>query len=109
LIPFSLFLAGLIIALIAGASTFKEAQSKVTPIIMVIILPMVLAMVPGIELTWATVIVPVLNIGLGVKEIMAGTIDMAQYAIILLSLIAFAVAAIYFSHKRFSDENAILK
>lgn len=109
LIPFSLFLAGLIIALIAGASTFKEAQSKVTPIIMLIILPLILAMVPGIELTWSTVLVPVLNIGLGVKEIMAGTIDITQYAVILLSLIGFAVGAIYFSHKRFSDENAILK
>ncbi|MGF1559047.1 MAG: ABC transporter permease [Flavobacteriaceae bacterium] len=109
LIPFSLFLAGLIIALIAGASTFKEAQSKVTPIIMLIILPLVLAMMPGIELTWSTVLVPVLNIGLGVKEIMAGTIDMAQYAVILISLVAFAVGAIYFSYKKFSDENAILK
>ncbi len=109
LIPFALFLAGFIIALVAGATTFKEAQSKATPIIMLIIIPLVLAMMPGIELTWATVPVPVLNIGLGVKEIMAGTIDMLQYVAILLSLIAFAVTAIYFSYKKFSDENAILK
>ncbi len=109
LIPFSIFLSGLIISLIAGATTFKEAQSKATPIIMLIILPLVLAMMPGIELTWATVLVPVLNIGLVVKEIMAGTVDMTQYAIILFSLIAFAVATIYFSYRKFSDENAILK
>ncbi len=109
LIPFALFLSGFIIALIAGATTFKEAQSKATPIIMIIIIPLVLAMMPGIELSWATVPIPVLNIGLSVKEIMAGTIDMAQYAAILVSLIAFAVGAIYFSYKKFSDENAILK
>jgi len=109
LIPFALFLSGLIIALIAGASTFKEAQSKATPIIMLIILPLVLAMMPGIELTWATVLIPVLNIGLAVKEIMAGTIDMVQYAVILLSLVAFAVGAIYMSYRKFSDENAILQ
>ncbi|NHF58372.1 ABC transporter permease [Flavobacteriaceae bacterium TP-CH-4] len=109
LVPFALFLAGFIIALVAGATTFKEAQSKATPIIMVIIIPLVLAMMPGIELSWATVLVPVLNIGLGVKEIMAGTIDMLQYFTILASLIAFAVLAVYFSYKRFSDENAILK
>ncbi len=109
LIPFALFLSGFIIALVAGATSFKEAQSKATPIIMLIIIPLVMAMLPGIELTWATVFVPVLNIGLGVKEIMAGTIDMAQYAAILISLIAFAVGAIYFSYKKFSDENAILK
>lgn len=109
LIPFSLFLSGLIISLVAGATSFKEAQSKATPIIMLIIIPLVLAMMPGIELSWSTVLVPVLNIGLGVKEIMAGTIDMLQYAAILVSLIAFALGAIYFSYKKFSDENAILK
>lgn len=109
LIPFSLFLAGFIIALIAGATSFKEAQSKASPLIIVIIIPLAMALMPGIEFTWATVFVPVLNIGLGVKEIMAGTIDMGMYVAMLLSLIAFAVAAIYFSYKKFSDENAILK
>lgn len=109
LIPFAIFLAGFIIALVAGATTFKEAQSKAAPIIMVIIIPLVLAMMPGIEFTWATVFIPVLNIGLGVKEIMAGTINMGMYAAMLASLIAFAVGAIYFSYKKFSDENAILK
>jgi sodium transport system permease protein len=109
LIPFSLFLAGLIIALVAGATSFKEAQSKASPIIILIIIPLVMALMPGIEFTWATVFIPVLNIGLGVKEIMAGTIDMGMYAAMLFSLIAFALAAIYFSYKKFSDENAILQ
>ena len=109
LIPFSLFLSGFIIALVAGATSFKEAQSKASPLIIVIIIPLVMALMPGIEFTWATVFIPVLNIGLGVKEIMAGTIDMGMYAAMLFSLIAFAVAAIYFSYKKFSDENAILK
>jgi len=109
LIPFSIFLSGLIIMLVAGATTFKEAQSKVSPIIMFLILPLVLAAMPGIEFTWATVFIPVLNIGLGVKEIAAGTIDMTLYSVMLISLLAFAVASIYFSYKKFSDENAILK
>ncbi len=109
LIPFSLFLAGLIIALVAGATTFKEAQSKAGPIMIVIIIPLVMALMPGIEFTWTTALIPVLNIGLGVKEIMAGTIDMGMYIAMLVSLIAFAVAAIYFSYRKFSDENAILK
>lgn len=109
LIPFSLFLAGLIIALVAGASTFKEAQSKASPIIILLIIPLVMALMPGIEFTWTTVFIPVLNIGLSVKEIMAGTINMSMYIAMLISLIGFAVAAIYMSYKKFSDENAILK
>jgi len=109
LFPFALFLSGTLIALISSATTFKEAQSKATPIIMVLILPLALALLPGVELTWATVFVPVLNIGLGIKEITAGTMDFTQYLAILFSLIALAVGAIYLSYKRFSDENAILK
>lgn len=109
LIPFALFLSGFIIALVAGASSFKEAQSKAAPMMMLVILPLVLAMMPGIELSWSTVLIPVLNIGLGVKEIMSGTIDMVQYSAILLSLIVFALGSIYISFKKFSDENAILK
>lgn len=108
LIPFSLFLSGLIIALVAGATSFKEAQSKASPIIILIIIPLVMALIPGVEFTWATVFIPVLNIGLGVKEIMAGTINIGMYTAMLLSLTAFAVAAIYFSYKKFSDESAIL-
>lgn len=108
LIPFSLFLAGLIIALVAGATSFKEAQSKASPIIILIIIPLVMALMPGIEFTWSTVFIPVLNIGLGVKEIMAGTINIGMYVAMLISLLAFAVIAIYFSYKKFSDENAIL-
>lgn len=108
LIPFSLFLAGLIISLVAGATSFKEAQSKAAPIIILIIIPLVMALMPGIEFTWATVFIPVLNIGLGVKEIMAGTINIGMYASMLVSLIAFAMLAIYFSYKKFSDESAIL-
>lgn len=109
LIPFALFLAGFIIALVAGATTFKEAQSKASPLIMVLLIPLIMALIPGIEFTWATVFVPVLNIGLGIKEIMAGTIDLGMYAAMLISLIVIAIAAIYFSFKKFSDENAILK
>jgi len=109
LIPFSLFLAGLIISLVAGATSFKEAQSKASPLIILIIIPLVMALMPGIEFTWATVFIPVLNIGLGVKEIMAGTVDMGMYAAMLISLVAFALAAIYFSYKKFSDENSILQ
>jgi sodium transport system permease protein len=109
LLPFSIFLAGSLIALITGATNFKEASSKAAPLIMLLIFPLIIATMPNVELNWSTVFIPVLNIGLGVKEIMAGTIDMTQYAVILISLIAFAMGAIYLSYKKFSDENSILK
>jgi len=108
MLPFALFVTSVIIAIIVNAVSFKEAQSKAGPLIMLLIIPLVIAMMPGIEFTWSTVFIPVLNMGLGIKEIMAGTIDCYKYTVMLLSLVLFAVSAIYFSYKRFSGENAIL-
>ncbi len=108
LIPFSIFLGGSIISLITSANTFKEAQSKATPIIMLLIIPLVLAMTPSFTLNWTTAFIPVFNIGLSIKEIMAGTIHMGMYSVIFTSLIGLSVGAVYLSHKKFSDENAIL-
>lgn len=109
LIPLSIFFAGLLSAIVIRAKSFKEAQTMVTPMTFIIIIPAMLAMIPGVELNWQTAFIPILNIALATKEIIAGTINMAQYAVIVLSLIALALAAAAFSYKQFSKESMVLK
>ena len=109
LIPLSLFFAGLLSALVIRAKSFKEAQSIVTPLNFLVIVPALLATIPGVVLNWQTAFVPILNIALATKEIIAGTINMAQYAVIVLSLIGLALAAAAFSYKQFSKESMVLK
>ena len=109
LIPLSIFFAGLLSALVIRAKSFKEAQTMVTPMMFVIIIPAMLALIPGVVLNWQTAFIPVLNIALATKEIIAGTINMAMYAAIVLSLIAFALLAAFISYKQFSKESMVLK
>lgn len=109
LIPLSLFFAGLLSAIAIRASTFKEAQSYVTPLVFLVIMPAALALLPGIDLNWKTAFIPILNIALATKEIIAGTINTANFTIIIGSLVLFAVIAIFASLKQFSNENTILK
>jgi sodium transport system permease protein len=109
LVPLCIFFAGLLSAIVIRAKSFKEAQTMVTPLTFVIIIPAMLAMIPGVQLNWQTAFIPILNIALATKEIIAGTINMAQYAVIVLSLIALALAAALFSYKQFSKESMMLK
>lgn len=109
LIPLSLFFAGILTAVAIRASTFKEAQSYTTPLTFVVIVPAVLAMTPGMKLSWATAPVPILNIALATKEIIAGTINMGMYAVIVASLVGFAFLALLISVRQFSQEKNILK
>lgn len=109
LIPLSIFFSGMLSAIVIRTKSFKEAQSVVTPLTFVVIIPAIIALIPGVELNWQTVWVPILNIALATKEIMAGTIMTAQYITIVLSLIFLAIAAAYGSLKQFSNETMVLK
>ena len=109
LFPLSIFFAGFLSALVIRAKTFKEAQSLVTPMTFVIIIPALIATLPGVELSWQTSLIPVLNIALATKEIIAGTINMLQYATVVTSLVVLALIAAYVSYKQFSRESMVLK
>ena len=109
LIPLSIFFAGILSATVIRAKSFKEAQTMVTPMMFVIIIPAMLAMIPGVVLNWQTAFIPILNIALATKQIIAGTINLAMYATIVFSLIAFALLAAFVSYKQFSKESMVLK
>lgn len=109
LVPLCVFFAGVLSALVIKAKSFKEAQSIVSPFMMLVFIPAGLAMVPGLELDWKTAFVPILNIALATKEIIAGTINMNQYAVILISLVLIAIIAVIFSYRQFSKEGMVLK
>lgn len=109
LLPLSLFFAGVLSAVVVRTSSFKEAQSYVTPMTFVVIIPAMVALMPGVELSWSNAFIPILNVALATKEIIAGTIDIAQYISIVLSLIGFATLAVYISYKQFSQEGNVLK
>jgi sodium transport system permease protein len=109
LIPLAIFFAGLLSALVIRAKSFKEAQSLATPVNFIVIIPAVIAMMPGMNLNWQTAFVPILNITLATKEIIAGTINTGMYTAIVLSLVALAFAAVMFSYKQFSNEKMIMK
>ncbi len=109
LFPLSIFFAGFLSALVIRAKTFKEAQSLVTPMTFIIIVPALIATLPGVELNWQTAFVPVLNIALATKEIIAGTINMGQYTAVVVSLVLLAFFAAYVSYKQFSKESMVLK
>lgn len=75
----------------------------------VVIIPAMIAMMPGVELTWITACIPIANVALGTKEIVAGTINYGLYAGIVFSLLFFALVSVYASYKSFSDEGNLLK
>ncbi|MCB0476837.1 MAG: ABC transporter permease [Crocinitomicaceae bacterium] len=108
LIPLTIFFAGIMIPIAVYAKSFKEAQSIITPLNMIVILPAMVGFFPGIELNLTTSFIPVVNIVLSTKEIIAGTINYGYLGIVFLSSLILAGIAIFFSHKQYSKETNVV-
>jgi sodium transport system permease protein len=109
LIPLTTFFAGCMIPVGVYAKSFKEAQSMIQPAIIIAIVPLVIGMMPGIQLNFGTALIPILNVALASKEIIAGTINYGMLAVVFLSLIVIAGLGVLVSIRQFGKEGNILR
>lgn len=109
MIPLTTFFAGILIPLSIYANSFKEAQSLTQPLIIVIVIPMIAALIPGMTLSLSTAFIPILNVALASKAIVAGTIDYSLLIIVYFTLFCLALIGILLARKRFALERNIFR
>jgi sodium transport system permease protein len=108
LIPLTVFFAGVMIPIAVHTKSFKEAQSIITPLNIVMVLPAMIGFFPGIELNVATACIPVVNVVLATKELIAGTLDLGLLALSFGVMIGLAAMAVMVSYKRFDKETNVV-
>jgi len=109
LIPIALFFASFLLAISFYAKTFKEAQSIMGPLNMLIIFPIMIGLMPGITLNTSTAWIPILNVSLAMNDIIAGTLSWTLYAEVMLSLLFFTGCSMWLSVKFVSREEVIFR
>lgn len=108
-LPLAVFFSAALLALSLFAKSFKEAQSYISPLMIVAVLPAVAALLPGVELNAALAVIPVLNTSLVSKEIIAGTYHWGLIALIFVSSSVYAGAAIAIAVKLFQREDVLFR
>ncbi len=108
-LPIAVLLSAGLLAIALVAKSYKEAQSYISPLILVIILPAVTALLPGVELNPGRALIPILNTSLICKQIITGTYHWNYMALIFASSCAYAAAAIYLAVKMFQRENVLFR
>ncbi len=108
LFPLTVFFAGLMIPIAVYAKSFKEAQSIITPMNIMVVLPAMVGFFPGIELNVLTACIPIVNIVLSTKELIAGTLDVGLLGLSFAVMISLAVLAVVISYKRFDKETNVV-
>jgi sodium transport system permease protein len=108
LFPLVVFFAGAMIPIAIYAKSFKEAQSIITPLNFVMVLPAMIGFFPGIELNAVTAAIPVVNIVLSTKELISGTLSLGYYSISLGIMLILATLSVIVSYRQFGNEARIL-
>jgi len=109
LIPVVAIFASILLSLSIYARSFKEAQSYMGTLVILVIIPIILAILPGVELKGGWAWVPLTNVALAIKELIKGTMDYFQLFAIFGSTAVIAIALISFCVYWFNKEKVLFR
>jgi sodium transport system permease protein len=108
-LPLAVLFSAALITIALFAKSHKEAQSYISPLMVIVVVPAVAAMLPGAELTNQLSLIPILNVSLLCKDLIAGTYHWSSIALIFASTCVYALAAIFIAVKMFQRESVLFR
>ena len=109
LMPTAAIFASILLSISIYAKSYKEATGMVSPLMMLVIVPIAVAMLPGVELNWFWSMVPLTNVSLAMKELVKGTMDYRMFSAILLSTTLIAAALLAWCRWWFNREEVLFR
>jgi sodium transport system permease protein len=104
-----MFFAALLLMLSIYARSYKEAVSIISPLTIVVLVPAMLALIPGTRAHRRHRPHPVLNVSLATRELVAGTAAPALVALVFTSLLALAFASLFACSRWFAREDIVFR
>ncbi len=108
-LPLAVLFASVLIAISLMAKGYKEAQSYIQPLMIVVILPAIVAMLPGVELNYALAMVPIVNVSLVIRELLTGNFPLNFLAVTFASTAAIAAIALHTAYDMFQREEVLFR
>ncbi|QEG42665.1 ABC transporter permease subunit/CPBP intramembrane protease [Roseimaritima ulvae] len=108
LVLFSSFFSAVLLALTSFARSFKEAQAYLIPLMLLSLAPGMLSLLPGIELSGVLAVVPLVNIILLTRDVLAGSVAALPASAAIVSTMVYAAAALGVAARLFGSD-AVLR
>jgi sodium transport system permease protein len=109
ILPVAVFFSAALLAIALFAKSYKEAQSYISPLMIVVIVPAVASLIPGVELNVRLALITILSTSLVSKEIFTGTYHWGFIAIIFGSSCVYAAAALATAVHMFQREDVLFR
>ncbi|WP_115718785.1 ABC transporter permease [Gallaecimonas mangrovi] len=109
LVPVAAIFASVMLSVSVYARSYKEAQNYMGMLNLVFIMPLVVAMLPGVTLNGHWALVPITNVALAIKDLLKGTLDTGLLGLVLLSTLVIAGLFISFCIYCFRQEKVLFR
>jgi len=109
ILPLTMLFSAVLMTVALFARSHREAQQYVGPLPMVVIVPAMIGMLPGTELSAKTALIPVTSTSLASKELLAGAFDWTALALIFGSSCVYAAVAIVVAVRQFQREEVLFR
>ncbi len=104
LVLFSGFFSAVLLSLTSFAKSFKEAQAYLIPVMLLSLTPAMLSLMPGVTLSGAFTILPLINIVLLARDMLSGSVDPNTAFVAVVSTFAYAAAALSVAARLFGSD-----
>ena len=108
MLPLAGMISAIMMSIAVYARSFKDAQNYVTPFLLLLMVPAVLAALPGSELNSATACAPILNVVLLFRALMTGAATLALSMLVLGVTVLYAALALLLAAWLFHREDVVL-
>lgn len=107
LVPLAVLFASLFLGLAVRSASFKEAQNALTPVYMLVLVPAMLPIFPGIEFGALLAVTPVAGVSFLFRDVMSGDADALLAALVLGSTTLYAAGGLWFAASAFGSERVL--
>jgi sodium transport system permease protein len=109
ILPLAVFAASIMIAIAMFARSYKEGQSYLTPLTLIVIFPAFIGGMPGLKMTAALYLIPIFNASQVIRTVLMGEVTAQPFLITLAANLVYAAIAAYIARSRFEDENVLFR
>ena len=106
-LAFAIFMSAITMCVCAFAKSYKEANNYITPLMLVIMFASFIGFIPNVTLTANMALVPVANICLLIRDLLAFKINIGIIAIVLMSNVVYGILAITFLGRIYNSESIL--
>ena len=103
----ALFITAFCMCFCVFAKSFKEANNYITPVMFFVMFASMVGMLPSSELDYKTSLIPIVNVSLLIKQVMAQQMNLALAGITIGTNFCYSVLIVWILSKIYDSENVL--